>query len=255
MAWPPASWPSTTRATAWSGRPPKPSASAWATTAMPPTPTSGRRPSTRSPSGSRDSASSHPRRASCAARVTTSSGACSTTSVAGSSLPSATAPWPARSGRSGRAAATAATTRSISAPPRSSRGPAGSPPTTPWPTAASRTVRTDDASGPSGSCKAASGDVRNGKGGRLYPAEDRWIGLVVSKARPIGEPDDGVDPGDSDGGTPDLPDVTELLEVIADTAGELEDHIDGLTTSLEALRPYLPVASASESEPVAGVTA
>ena len=88
--------------------------------------------------------------------------------------------------------------------------------------------------------RAATGNVRNGKGGRLYPAEDRWIGLVVSKARPIGEPDDGVDPGDPDGGTPDLPDVTELLEVIADTAGELEDHIDGLTTSLEALRPYLP---------------
>ena len=48
--------------------------------------------------------------------------------------------------------------------------------------------------------KAATGDVRDEKGRRLYPAEDRWIGLVVSKARPIGEPDDGVDPGDPDGG-------------------------------------------------------
>ena len=45
---------------------------------------------------------------------------------------------------------------------------------------------------------------------------------VVSKARPIGEPDTGIDPGD-----PDLPDVycDDVLEVIADTAGELEDHI------------------------------
>ena len=42
--------------------------------------------------------------------------------------------------------------------------------------------------------KAATGNVRDGKGRRLYPGEDRWIGLVVSKARPIGEPDDGVDP-------------------------------------------------------------
>jgi hypothetical protein len=101
--------------------------------------------------------------------------------------------------------------------------------------------------------KAASGDVRDGKGRRLYPGEDRWIGLVVSKARPIGEPDDGVDPGDPDGGTPDLPDVTELLEVIADTAGELEEHIAGLTASLDVLRPYLPAASASRSEPGDGV--
>ena len=44
--------------------------------------------------------------------------------------------------------------------------------------------------------RAATGNVRDGKGRRLYPGEDRWIGLVVSKARPIGEPDDGVDPGD-----------------------------------------------------------
>jgi hypothetical protein len=100
--------------------------------------------------------------------------------------------------------------------------------------------------------KVASGDVRDGKGRRLYPGEDRWIGLVVSKARPI-EPDDGVDPGDPDGGTPDLPDATELLEVIADTAGELEDHIDGLTSSLDALRPYLPTAGVSKSEPADGV--
>ena len=100
--------------------------------------------------------------------------------------------------------------------------------------------------------RAATGNVGDGKGRRLYPGEDRWIGLVVAKARPIGEPDDGVDP---DAGTQVPPDVTELLEVIADTAGELEAHIAGLTTSLEALRPYLPVASESESEPVAGVTA
>ena len=53
--------------------------------------------------------------------------------------------------------------------------------------------------------------------------------------------------------TPDLPDVTELLEVIADTAGELEDHIAGLSASLDALRPYLPAASASGSEPADGV--
>ena len=101
--------------------------------------------------------------------------------------------------------------------------------------------------------RAATGNVRDGKGRRLYPAEDRWIGLVVSKARPIGEPDDGVNPGDPDGGTPDQPDVTELLEVIADTAGELEDHIDGLSASLEALSPYLPAAKASEGEAADGV--
>ena len=101
--------------------------------------------------------------------------------------------------------------------------------------------------------RAASGDVRDGKGRRLYPAEDRWIGLVVSKARPIGEPDDGVDLGDPDGGTPDLPYVIELLEVIADTAGELEDHIAGLSKSLETLRPWLPATSVSKSEPGDGV--
>ena len=49
--------------------------------------------------------------------------------------------------------------------------------------------------------------------------------------------------------------MTELLEVIADTAGELEDHIDGLTTSLDALRPYLPLAKASDAEPADGVAA
>ena len=96
--------------------------------------------------------------------------------------------------------------------------------------------------------RAATGSVRDAKGRRLYPGEDRWIGLVVSKARPIGEPDGGVDPGD-----PDLPDVTELIEVIADTAGELEDHVAGLTVSLDALRPYLPAAKASDSEPADGV--
>ena len=83
---------------------------------------------------------------------------------------------------------------------------------------------------------AATGNVRDAKGRRLYPGEDRWIGLVVSKARPIGEPDDGVDPGVPDGGTPDLPDATDLLEVIADTAGELEDHIAAMSVSLETLR-------------------
>ena len=101
--------------------------------------------------------------------------------------------------------------------------------------------------------KAASGDVRDARGRRLYPAEDRWLGLVVAKARPIGEPDDGVDPGDPGGGTPDLPDATELLEVIADTAGEIEDHIEAMSTSLDALRPYLPAASESDSEPANGV--
>jgi hypothetical protein len=97
---------------------------------------------------------------------------------------------------------------------------------------------------------AATGNVGDAKGRRLYPGEDRWIGLVVSKARPIGEPDDGVDPG-----VPDLPDVTELLEVIADTAGGLEDQIAGLSASLEALRPYLPLARASDAEPADGVAA
>jgi hypothetical protein len=101
--------------------------------------------------------------------------------------------------------------------------------------------------------RAATGNVRDAKGRRLYPAEDRWIGLVVSKARPIGEPDKGVDPGDPDDGAPDLPDATELLEVIADSAGELEDHIAAMTASLEALRPYLPAASESASEPGDGV--
>ena len=103
--------------------------------------------------------------------------------------------------------------------------------------------------------RAASGNVRDAKGRRPYPAEDRWIGLVVSKARPIDEPDDGVDPGDPDGGDPDLPDVTELLDVIADTAGELEDHIAAMSASLLALRPYLPAAKASDAEPADGVAA
>jgi hypothetical protein len=97
--------------------------------------------------------------------------------------------------------------------------------------------------------RAATGNVRDAKGRRLYPGEDRWLGLVVSKARPIGEPDEGVDPG-----VPDLPDVPELLEVIADTAGELEDQVSAMTASLEALRPYLPATKASESEPLAGVS-
>jgi hypothetical protein len=66
--------------------------------------------------------------------------------------------------------------------------------------------------------KAASGDVRGEKDRRLYPGADRWIGLVVSKARPIGEPDDGADPGEPDGGSPDLgrrhraPQVTSATE-------------------------------------------
>jgi hypothetical protein len=98
--------------------------------------------------------------------------------------------------------------------------------------------------------RAATGNVRDGKGRRLYPNEDGWIGLVVSKARPIGEPDDGVDPGE-----PDLPDVTELLEVIGDTAGELEDHIAAMSASLDTLRPYLPTAKASDIEPGEGVAA
>jgi hypothetical protein len=101
--------------------------------------------------------------------------------------------------------------------------------------------------------RAATGNVRDAKGRRIYPAEDRWIGLVVSKARPIGEPDAGVDPGDPDGGTPDLPDAEDLFEVIADAASDLEDHIGALTASLEALRPYLPAASDTASEPGDGV--
>jgi hypothetical protein len=102
--------------------------------------------------------------------------------------------------------------------------------------------------------RAATGNVRDANGRRLYPAEDRWIGLVISKARPIGEPDDGVDPGDPDAGDPDLPDVTELLNVIADTAGALEEHIAAMSASLEALRPWLPVPSTSTGEPSPGVS-
>jgi hypothetical protein len=101
--------------------------------------------------------------------------------------------------------------------------------------------------------RAATGNVRDAKGRRIYPGEDRWIGLVVAKARPIGEPDDGLDPGDPDGGEPDRPDASELLEVIADTASELEEHIAAVSGSLETLRPYLPAASASDSEPADGV--
>ena len=101
--------------------------------------------------------------------------------------------------------------------------------------------------------RAATGNVRDGKGRWLYPAEDRWIGLVVAKTRPIDEPDDGVDLGDPDSGDPDLPEVTELLEVIADTAGVLEDHIEAMGTSLDGLRPWLPTRSASGGEPADGV--
>jgi hypothetical protein len=101
--------------------------------------------------------------------------------------------------------------------------------------------------------KAATGNVRDAQGRRIYPGENRWIGLVVAKARPFGEPNDGLDPGDPDAGDPDLPDATELLEVIADTAGELEDHIGAMSTSLESLRPYLPAVSESDSEPADGV--
>ena len=50
-----------------------------------------------------------------------------------------------------------------------------------------------------------------------------------------------------------MPDVTELLEVIADTAGELEEHIAGLTTSLDVLRPWLPTVNESKGEPADGV--
>jgi hypothetical protein len=102
--------------------------------------------------------------------------------------------------------------------------------------------------------RTATGNVRDAKDRRLYPGEDRWIGLVVSKARPIGEPEEGVDPGDPDDGVADRPDVAELLEVIADTAGELEEHITGLTARLEALRPWLLAASTSTGEPADGVT-
>ena len=79
------------------------------------------------------------------------------------------------------------------------------PSTTHSPTAASRAARTVDVCGPDWLVQGATGNVRDGKGRRLYPAEDRWIGLVVGKARRIGEPDDGVDPGDPDGGTRTCP--------------------------------------------------
>ncbi|MGI8794627.1 MAG: hypothetical protein ACR2H3_15885 [Acidimicrobiales bacterium] len=197
------------------------------------------------PTASPHSVSSHPGRASSAARVTTSSGASSTTSVAGSSWPS-TSFWASRSFRGNDAVYLRAATVADQA----------------------RRVPTYDplADGRFKGCpngrrlwpywliRAATGNVRDGKGRRIYPGEDRWIGLIVSKAPPIGEPDDGVDPGDPDGGTPDLPDVTELLEVIADAAGELEDHIEGLKVSLDTLRPYLPAASDSRSEPGDGVS-
>ena len=52
VASPPASWPSTTRATGSSAPRPKPSASGWATTVTLRTPTSGRPPSTPSPTAS-----------------------------------------------------------------------------------------------------------------------------------------------------------------------------------------------------------
>jgi hypothetical protein len=103
--------------------------------------------------------------------------------------------------------------------------------------------------------RAATGNVRDAKGTRIYPAGDRWIGLVVSKARPIGEPDDGTDPGDPHDGSSDTPDVEDLLEVIADAAGDLEEHISDLSASLDALRPYLPTASPSTSEAADGVRA
>jgi hypothetical protein len=103
--------------------------------------------------------------------------------------------------------------------------------------------------------RAATGNVRDSKGRRLYSAEDRWIGLVVSKARPIGEPDDGVDLGDPEDGSSDAPDAEDLLEVIADTAGELEEHLSALSASLDMLRPYLPTASAATSERGDGVRA
>ena len=66
---------------------------------------------------------------------------------------------------------------------------------------------------------------------------------------------DGVDLGDPEDGSSDAPDAEDLLEVIADTAGELEEHLSALSASLDMLRPYLPTASAATSERGDGVRA
>ena len=50
-----------------------------------------------------------------------------------------------------------------------------------------------------------------------------------------------------------MPDVETLLDVIADTAGDLEDQISALKSTLDVLRPYLPAASDMDGEPGAGV--
>ena len=49
--------------------------------------------------------------------------------------------------------------------------------------------------------------------------------------------------------------MKDLLEVIADTAGDLEDQAAAMTGGLDALRPYLPVPSQSGSEPAKTVEA
>ena len=171
VAWPPASWPSTMPATAWSVPRPRPSASAWATTVTP-NPVKWKTAIERSPTASRHSACSHRGRASSGARATTSSGACSTTSVAGSSPPyygtvadEKRSLWASRSYRGNHAGL----------PPRGDvhrRGPQG---------AGVRPPRRRTLPGcPNGRrpwpfwlVRAATGNVRDAKDRRLYPATDR----------------------------------------------------------------------------------
>ena len=102
--------------------------------------------------------------------------------------------------------------------------------------------------------KAALGNVRNDKGGRIYPRADRWIGLVISKAKPLTEPDDGIDVGDPDAGTPDDADVLELIEETVDAVDLLEDTAEQLAMQAERLAEHLPPDSTSTSDAKEGVT-
>ena len=198
-----------------------------------------------------------PPRTSVVARATTNSGGSCTTSVAASSPPSTTAPSRTRSARSGRAAATAATMPSTSAqqaamstdgarkvpvydPLADGRFPGCPNGRRPWPFWLVR---------------AATGNVRDAKdSGASTPPPT--AGSVSSSPRPGPSASPGaVSTGDPEGGSPDLPDVTELLDVIADTAGGIEEHIAAMSASLDALRPWLPATKESEAEPVAGVAA
>ena len=217
---------------------------------MPRTRTSGRPPSTRTPTASRHSASSHHGRASSAARATMSSGVSSATNAAASSRPSTTARSRVRGAPSRRAAPSAATMRSTFAPPVVT-GSGTSPRTTPSPTGASEAARTADVSGPSGSC-----------GQR--PATSGWEGPTPLPRRgPLDPPGHREGPpyrrarrrcrsGDPDGAHPTCP-ASRTSSRSSPTAGELEDHISAMTASLDALGPYLPAASDSASEPGDGV--